>query len=105
MCDGRVVTVMWISLGWQDKPIDELRNVRLDDSISGSAIVLQPTSAISMSAAQTDVVRTLLTRPRAEVTALVKKHWKELTAPGITTARAAELVGVKDITEKNGCEE
>ncbi len=105
VCDGRVVTVMWLSLGWQDKPIDELRKVRLDDSITGSAIVLQPTSAISMSAAQTDVVRTLLNRPRAEVTALVKKHWKELTAPGITTARAAELVGVKGVTEKDGCEE
>ncbi|MFE6361274.1 ABC transporter permease [Streptomyces sp. NPDC057806] len=105
MCDGRIVTVMWLALGWQDQPVDALRKVRLDDSVSGSAIVLQPTEPLSMSAAQTDVVRTLLTRPRGEVTALVKEHWTELTASGVTTARAAELLGVRGITEKDGCEE
>ncbi|MBC2904045.1 ABC transporter permease [Streptomyces cupreus] len=105
LCDGRIVTVMWLALGWQDQPMDALRKVRLDDSVSGSAIVLQPTDPLSMSAAQTDVVRTLLTRPRGEATARVKEHWSELTAPGLTTARAAELLGVKGITEKDGCQE
>ncbi|WP_328872297.1 ABC transporter permease [Streptomyces sp. NBC_00287] len=105
LCDGRMVTVMWLALGWQDQPMDALRKVRLDDSVSGSAIVLQPTDPLSMSAAQTDVVRTLLTRPRGEVTAQVKAHWPELTAPGVTTAQAAELLGVKGITEKDGCQE
>ncbi|CCK29159.1 ABC transporter transmembrane protein [Streptomyces davaonensis JCM 4913] len=105
LCDGRVVTVMWLSLGWQDEPMDELRKVRLDDSITGSAIVLSPTEPLSMSAGQTDVVRELLTRPKDEVAAQVKQHWTELTAPGVTTAKAAELLGVKDITEKDGCEE
>lgn len=105
LCDGRMVTVMWLALGWQDDPMNALRAVRLDDSVSGSAIVLQPTDPLSMSAAQTDVVRTLLNRPRAEVTSAVKQHWTELTSPGVTTAQAAGLLGVKGITEKNGCEE
>ncbi|MFE0672205.1 ABC transporter permease [Streptomyces sp. NPDC058867] len=105
LCDGRVVTVMWLSLGWQDRPVDQLRLVRLDDSDTGSAIVLAPTSPLSMSAGQTDVVRELLGRPRAEVTAQVKRNWTELTSPGLTTARAAELLGVRGITEKDGCEE
>ncbi|MGW5640246.1 ABC transporter permease, partial [Streptomyces sp. NPDC003832] len=105
LCDGRMVTVMWLSLGWQDRPVDQLRLVRLDDSDTGSAVVLSPTSGMSMSAGQTDVVRELLGRPKAEVTALVKKNWTELTAPGLTTARAAELLGVRGVTEKDGCEE
>ncbi|MEV0173002.1 ABC transporter permease [Streptomyces sp. NPDC050803] len=105
LCDGRMVTVMWLALGWQSEPLDALRAVRLDDSLSGSAIVLSPTDPLSMSAAQTDVVRELLTRPRSEVTARVQEQWTELTAPGVTTARAAQLLGVKGIEEKDGCEQ
>ncbi|WP_223189016.1 MULTISPECIES: ABC transporter permease [unclassified Streptomyces] len=105
LCDGRMVTVMWLALGWQDEPLDAMRLVRVDDSITGGAVVLGPSYPLSMSADQTDVVRELLTRPRAEVTAQVKEAWTELTAPGVSTARAAELLGVKGITEKDGCEE
>lgn len=105
LCDGRMVTVMWLALGWQDEPMDALRAVRLDDSVSGSAVVLSPANPMYMSEGQTEAVRRLLTRPKAGVTALVKRHWSELTAPGLTTAQAAELLGVKGITEKDGCEE
>ena len=94
LCDGRMVTVMWLALSWQDHPMQSLRNVRLDDSVTGSAIVLAPTDPLSMTAAQTDVVRQLLGKARDEVGARVKAHWAELTAPKLTTARAAELLGV-----------
>ncbi|MFF7950362.1 ABC transporter permease [Streptomyces griseorubiginosus] len=95
LCDGRVVTVMWLVLGGSAHPLTDLADVRIDDSVTGSASVLAPTDGLSMSAAQTDVVRELLDRPRNEVTAAVQRNWTGLTAPGVTTARVARLLGVK----------
>jgi hypothetical protein len=94
ICDGRMVTVMWLALGWESDPVAALRRVRLDDSDTGSALVLQPTSGMYMTDAQTEVLRALLDRPRGEVTARVKDHWAELTEPKVTAARAAQLLGV-----------
>nr|WP_203723147.1 ABC transporter permease [Streptomyces coelicoflavus] len=105
LCDGRMVTVMWLSLSWQDDPMDALRRVRLDDSVTGSAIVLSPTDPLSMTEGQTDVVRRLLENPPAGTGARVKEHWAELTAPGVTTARVAELLGVPGPKKADSCED
>ncbi|MGW0818926.1 ABC transporter permease [Streptomyces viridiviolaceus] len=94
ICDGRMVTLMWLSLSWQDEPLDALRRVRLDDSLSGSAVVLSPTDPLTMTEGQTDVVRRLLERADDDTAGKVKAHWAELTAPDVTTARAAQLLGV-----------
>ncbi|MFJ4204985.1 ABC transporter permease [Streptomyces sviceus] len=95
LCDGRVVTTMWLALGGASHPMTSLANVRLDDSVTGSASVLAPTSGLSMTAGQTDVVRELLQRPRGEATATVKQHWSELTAPGVSTAQVARVLGAE----------
>ncbi|TPQ16360.1 ABC transporter permease [Streptomyces sporangiiformans] len=108
MCDGRVVTVMWLALATTSDPMASLRDVRIDDSVSGSAIVLAPTHPLEMTAAQTTVVRELLQRPRYGVTAKVKAHWTELTSPKTSTARAAELLDVpvpKGSEKEDKCEE
>ncbi|AKZ56581.1 putative ABC transport system transmembrane protein [Streptomyces ambofaciens ATCC 23877] len=105
VCDGRMVTVMWLSLSWMDDPMDALRRVRLDDSVRGSAIVLAPTEPLSMTEGQTDVVRRLLEKPPAGVGERVKAHWAELASPGVTTARAAELLGVAGPGKADSCEE
>ncbi|MEU1052983.1 ABC transporter permease [Streptomyces sp. NPDC005876] len=105
MCDGRMVTVMWLSLSWQDDPVGALRRVRLDDSVSGSAVVLSPTDPLSMTEGQTDVVRRLLQRPPAGVAGKVRAHWAELTSPKVTTARVAELLGVAGPGKADSCEE
>jgi len=94
MCDARVVTIMWLALAAQDDPKAAFRNVRLDDSVDGSAAVLNATDSLSMSAEQTRIVRELLERPRFSVTARVKTHWAELTSPKTSAARVAELLGV-----------
>jgi hypothetical protein len=94
LCDGRVVTVMWLALGAGADPLGDLRAVRLDDSTEGGAYVLTPTSGLMMSAGQTEVVKALLRRPRAEAAARVGDHWTELTTPGVSTARVAALLGV-----------
>lgn len=104
ICDGRMVTVMWLSLSWQDDPMAALRRVRLDDSVTGSAIVLSPTDPLTMTEGQTDVVRHLLEKPPTGVGARVKEHWAELTASGVTTARAAELLGVAAPDKADSCE-
>ncbi|MFF1296599.1 MULTISPECIES: ABC transporter permease [unclassified Streptomyces] len=104
LCDGRMVTLMWIALAWESDPITQLRRVRLDDSVTGSAIVLSPTNSMSMTEGQTTVVRELLERPRGEIAAKVKSRWSELTAPKVTTARAAELLGVDAKVKADSCD-
>ncbi|MEU4652355.1 ABC transporter permease [Streptomyces sp. NPDC023723] len=104
VCDGRMVTIMWLALSWQDDELDALRRVRLDDSVEGSAVVLAPTDPLQMTAGQTDVVRRLLERDRDGVGAKVRAHWDELTSPGVATARAAELLGVSGAVKADVCE-
>ncbi|MGW5616571.1 ABC transporter permease [Streptomyces sp. NPDC003877] len=94
ICDGRMVPLMWLAVGWESEPLDALRRVRLDDSITGPAAVLQPTNGLSMTEAQTEVLRALLDLPRDRATARVKRHWAALTAPGVTAAGAAKLLGL-----------
>jgi hypothetical protein len=103
-CDGRMVTIMWLALGWQSDPVTQLRAVRLDDSASGSAIVLSPTNPMSMTAEQTTVLRELFTAGPTAITPKVKAHWAELTAPKVTTAKVAQLLGVKAPTGADKCE-
>ncbi|MFF7770702.1 ABC transporter permease [Streptomyces massasporeus] len=99
ICDARIIPLMWLAVGWESDPLDALRRVRLDDSITGSALVLQPTDGLSMTAAQTEVLRALLDLPRGEAGARVKDRWRELTAPKVTAARAAALL---DLPEPDG---
>lgn len=103
ICDGRTIPLMWLAVGWESDPLDALRHVRLDDSITGSAMVLQPTNGLSMTAAQTEVLRALLDLPRGEAGARVKDRWSELTAPKITAARAAELLRLPAPEEEDKC--
>ncbi|MFI1924428.1 MULTISPECIES: ABC transporter permease [unclassified Streptomyces] len=105
MCDARAVTIMWLVLGQDPTPTDTFRNVRLDDSTTGSGVVLAPTNGLSLSGPQTTVIRELLDRPRAEMTARVKAHWTELTSARTTTAQAAKLLGVEVPKEADQCEE
>ncbi|MFG2461672.1 ABC transporter permease [Streptomyces sp. NPDC048523] len=105
LCDGRVVTTMWLALGGASHPMTDLANVRLDDSVTGSAYVLAPTSGLSMTAGQTDVVRELLRRPRGEVTASVKRHWGELTASGVSTTQVARVLGTEVPKGAKDCED
>ncbi|KOW00095.1 ABC transporter [Streptomyces sp. NRRL B-1140] len=103
ICDGRMVPLMWLAVGWESEPLDALRRVRLDDSVTGSAYVLQPTDGLYMTEAQTEVLRALLDLPRGEAEARVKDHWGELTAPKVTTARAAGLLGLPAPEGKDTC--
>ncbi|MGW1267858.1 ABC transporter permease [Streptomyces sp. NPDC002491] len=108
MCrDARPITIMWLVLGADPTPSDTFRRVRLSDSTEGSGLVLAPTNGLSMTAAQSTVVRELLARPRAEVSARVKAHWAELTSTATSPAEAAKLLGVAapHETAAQSCEE
>lgn len=89
--------------GQRAAPLTAFRNVRLDDAVTGSGVVLAPTDSLSLTAQQTDVLRALLDRPRAEVTARVKAHWRDLTSPRTTTAQTARLLGVPVPKGKESC--
>ncbi|MFI2425048.1 ABC transporter permease [Streptomyces sp. NPDC018955] len=103
LCDGRMVTVMWLALADRPDPMSDLRRVRLDDSDAGSAVVLSQTNPLSMTTAQTEVVRELLRRPKDGTAAKVKAHWAELTAPRVTTDRVARLLGLDEPEAKDEC--
>ncbi|MEU0070678.1 ABC transporter permease [Streptomyces sp. NPDC006332] len=103
LCDGRMVTIMWLGLAGRPDPMGDLARVRLDDSVSGSALVLSPTTGLYMTDGQTSVVRQLLDQPRRTVAARVTSHWAELTAPKVTTAEVARLLGVEAPKEADKC--
>ncbi|MGW4022044.1 ABC transporter permease [Streptomyces sp. NPDC005009] len=103
MCDGRMVTVMWLALADRPDPMSDLRRVRLDDSDAGSAVVLSQTNPLYMTAAHTEVVRELLQRPKDGTAAKVRAHWAELTAPEVTTDRVARLLGLDEPEAEDEC--
>jgi hypothetical protein len=103
MCDGRMVTVMWLALADRPDPMSDLRRVRLDDSVSGSAIVVSRTEPLNMTAAHTELVRESLRLPRAQIAGKVRAHWAELTAPEVTTDRVARLLGLDAPEAKDEC--
>ncbi|MFE9773832.1 ABC transporter permease [Streptomyces sp. NPDC005931] len=103
MCDGRMVTVMWLALGASPDPMSDLRRVRIDDSVSGGAVVISRTEPVYLNAAHTELVRELLAQPREAVAAKVRAHWDELTAPRLTTDRAAQLLGLAAPEEADEC--
>jgi hypothetical protein len=105
MCDARAVTIMWLVLGSDPTPMATFRNVRLDDGTTGSGLVLAPTNGLSLTDHQTAVIRELLARPKAEITALVKKHWSALTSAQTSTAEAAKLLGVAVPQGVESCDE
>ncbi|MCQ9133273.1 ABC transporter permease [Streptomyces hilarionis] len=103
--DARAVTVMWLVLSTDPTPTATFRHVRLGDSLTGPAQVLAPTEGLSLTGPQTTVIRELLERPRAAMTARVKAHWAQLTSASTTTAQAARLLGVEVPKEAEKCEE
>ncbi|WP_405615825.1 ABC transporter permease [Streptomyces sp. NBC_00076] len=103
LCDGRMVTIMWLGVAGRPDPIGDLARVRLDDSISGSAVVISPTEGLYMTSGQTSVVRQLLDQPRQTVAERVRSHWTELTAPKVTTAEVARLLGVEAPKKADKC--
>jgi hypothetical protein len=105
LCDARPVTIMWLVLSTDPTPMSTFRTLRVDDSTSGSGVVLAPTNPLSLTEQHTTVIRELLARPRAEVAARVKAHWTELTSPGTSTLEAAKLLGVAVPVGEESCEE
>jgi hypothetical protein len=98
-----MVTVMWLALAGRPDPLSDLRRVRVDDSLSGSAVVVSQTEPLNMNAAQTELVRELLRQDREEVATRVRAHWAELTAPKVTADRAARLLGLDAPDEEDAC--
>ncbi|MEV2216369.1 ABC transporter permease [Streptomyces sp. NPDC050997] len=103
LCDGRMVTIMWLGLAGRPDPIGDLARARLDDGVSGSSLVISPTEPLYMTGGQTSVVRQLLDQPRQTVAAKVTSHWAEVTAPKVTTAEVARLLGVEAPKEADKC--
>ncbi|GGO87044.1 ABC transporter permease [Wenjunlia tyrosinilytica] len=98
MCDGRGVLVFWLATQATEHTEGGLHSI-LAHSFGGGASIPSPADGLSAGLVLRDheyaVVRALLDRPRAEAGARVKAEWGQLTAEGVSTERAAELLGVK----------
>lgn len=105
MCDARAVTIMWLVLATDPTPLTTFRTLRLDDSDSGSAVVRAPTNGLLLTDQQTSVIRAMLSRPKAEISAGVKANWRQLTSARTTTAEAAKLLGLDAPKGAEQCEE
>jgi hypothetical protein len=94
ICRARGAITLWLAV----QATDGTREAY--DSLTGrsfGALALDPFNAatgFSVQAREQALVRTLLTRPDAEVGARVKQSWTRLTAPDTTTDEAAALLGV-----------
>jgi hypothetical protein len=94
ICRARGAITLWLAV----QATDGTREAY--DSLSGRSFgglslnAFNAATGFSVNAREQDLVRTLLTRPGAEVGAKVRQSWTELTAPDTTTDEAAALLGV-----------
>ncbi|MGI5195366.1 ABC transporter permease [Streptomyces sp. CA-288835] len=94
ICRARGAITLWLAV----QATDETREAY--DSLAGRSFgglalnTFDAATGFGVDGRELDLVRTLLTRPDAEVGAKVKQSWTELTAPDTTIDEAAALLGV-----------
>ncbi|QOV37277.1 hypothetical protein IM697_02105 [Streptomyces ferrugineus] len=94
ICRARGAITLWLAVQATDGTRDAYHSLA-GRSFGGLALnAFHAATGFSVNAREQDLVRTLLTRPDAEVGAKVKQSWAELTAPDTTTDQAAALLGV-----------
>ncbi|MGW8985953.1 ABC transporter permease [Streptomyces parvus] len=94
ICRARGVITLWLAVRATDETQEAYESL-VGRSFGGLSLnAFDAAAGFSVNAREQDLVRTLLTRPDAEVTAKVKRSWTELTAPDTTTDEAAALLDV-----------
>lgn len=91
-CDARGVLMVWLAI--RATRDGEALFERTGDNYNSPGVIQAPVFALSLRGREYAVVQRLLAEPRPEVDRRVKASWTELSAPGTTTDRAAELLGV-----------
>lgn len=95
VCGSRGALVVWLVGQVGGRVADGLREA--DETSWGSLTLMDPTlNALQVSVPDADAASglVLLTKPAAEATELVRKHWAELTDPGAGADRFAALLGL-----------
>jgi hypothetical protein len=95
VCGARGALVVWLAGQVGGRVAAGLREA--DESSWGSLMLMDPVlSGVQVSVPDTDAASglALLKRPTGEVTALVRRHWADLTDPAAGVDRFAALLGV-----------
>ncbi|KRV51166.1 hypothetical protein AQ490_02975 [Wenjunlia vitaminophila] len=98
MCDSRGVLTLWLAVrATSEADLNSL----LDGQFSGGGVPISLLGEAQLDAGwvvlrehELAVVQALLDRPRGDVDRRVREEWSALTAPGTSSLRAAELLGV-----------
>lgn len=96
LCGGPGIVTAWLASGATPGTRAALTTVRAHDS--GGALNLTPlnsATSLTLGTREAAVVDALLARDVVSVGRDVRRHWSELTAPGVGVDAAATLVGVQ----------
>ncbi|MFE2292170.1 ABC transporter permease [Streptomyces sp. NPDC059452] len=94
VCHARGAITLWLAVQATDGTRAAYDSLAARSFGGLSLNAFDAVTGLSISAREQDLVRTLLTRPDADVGAQVKQSWTELTAPDTTTDEAAAILGV-----------
>lgn len=95
VCGARAVVTLWLAV--RATPGTEGAYSSLTKRTFGGGVqlpVLGSAAGLNFAAPEQTVVTELLDKPADEVGSVVRDSWKELTASGTSTERAADLLGV-----------
>ncbi|WP_405895916.1 ABC transporter permease [Streptomyces sp. NBC_00104] len=91
-CDARGVLMVWLAV--RATRDGEAMFEKTGEGFNSPGVIQAPATAIALRGRELAVLQRLLAEPQGEVERRVKASWKELSAPGTTTDRAAALLGV-----------
>lgn len=94
VCGSRAVLTLWLAAQATGESAAALRDLESRSSSGPVLLVLQSATGLDFESRETQFAKDLLTLPAERIGARVKAAWGELTAPGTSTDRAADLLGV-----------
>ncbi|MEV0533083.1 ABC transporter permease [Kitasatospora sp. NPDC050463] len=94
VCGARSVLVLWLAAEATDGTGDAMRSLRARSWGGISLPLLGSATGLSFEPRGATAAYELIGRPAEQTAAKVAEHWAELTAPGTSVARAAELLGI-----------
>ncbi|MGW2618613.1 ABC transporter permease [Streptomyces sp. NPDC001500] len=107
VCGSRAVLTLWLAGQATAGSGAALRDMESRSTGGLTVLVLMSATGVDFDAAEVRLARDLLARPADRIAAGVRAAWAELSAPGTTTARAAQLLGVRapvrDAADESAC--
>ncbi|MFF4016737.1 ABC transporter permease [Streptomyces sp. NPDC001843] len=95
VCGSRAVLTLWLAAQASGETAAALRDLEARSTSGLTLLVLNSATGLGFEHRETRFAQDLLAQPADRIGARVKASWQELTAPGTSTDRAAQLLGVR----------